>query len=368
MAISLHDDILFELLNHFIRQSDVATIMLTCKSLHSAGMMPLLRFGVELRKKDQISAFGHFISVDPSARAPHVRRLSLNLKLTTTTEADAEGISEQAKVLVEIFRMTTRLEDLSIDSCEQWLQLPGREDLAEAITSCEHLRRFRVSHPTGSTRIRALMEEMKSSLIEIDLFCSPWHRYIDIIPIVSRHCDTLEKLIAANVKFTQAAVRFPRMRTLALNAFWGTTSYNYYQMAPNLRYLELLDPSMTLVDMNMREQNKALTLWKDLDHICGSLDALYSLGLSCHVKRVEVDSLSTESVQRFRTLLADTSPSRLVLHLYKYDSRTRLLSDLLGGPGAANVTHVYLHILLFKHTRFGTAEAFMVSTLHNRDP
>ncbi|OJT11729.1 hypothetical protein TRAPUB_11753 [Trametes pubescens] len=360
-APRLSQDILLELLNHVQRQSDVSTLMRTCKTLRDAGTRPLLSHGVTVANATQLRTFCAYVLRDVPNRAPHLRRLYLKIRLEPNVDDEPEDDSDAKnsyssatlskdtlRMLVTVLRKTTNLEDLSIDSSEELLERENK--LVNAIIALERVRRLQV-HSVGELTGR-ILDNIKSSLVEIDLHCYSEEMYdpSPLIPMAGHHRDTLEKLSGWYVELGDATVRFPRVRALALRSFWGLDTATLHHAFPSLQYLELSVPA-DLDAEPTRQENAAAAEnhpWGVLRRLCGAVDALYALGTAPRAKVVEADyigSYDATMLARFRTVLSESGSSHAVLHLgygYGFSLPAEKIPDLLPIEGA--VTHLALDI------------------------
>lgn len=374
--LRLSQDILLELLQHVPRQSGVATLMRTCKTLRDAGTRILLSHGVTVGNATQLRSFCAFMLRDVSARAPHLRQLYLKIRLECNLDGEPEDDSDAAndysgstlskdtlRMLLTVLQQTTNLEDLSIDSCEELLERENK--LVNAIIALEHVHRLQV-HSVGELAGRVL-DNIKSSLIEVDLHCYTEEMYdpSPLIPMVERHCNTLEKLSGWYIELGDATVQFPRVRALALRSFWGLDTATLHRAFPNLQYLELSVPA-DLDAESARQENAAAANnhpWGVLRRLCGAVDALYALGTAPHAKAVEVDwsgSYDAIMLARLRTTLSEARASHAVLHLgygYGFSLPAGKLPDLLP-LGGTTITHLALDICT--SSVMGTADDLLV--------
>ncbi|KAI0698690.1 hypothetical protein C8Q76DRAFT_244351 [Earliella scabrosa] len=363
---SLGPDILLVLLEH-LPQSDVSLMMKTSKALYAAGLRPLLRHGVTLKNEALLTSFCQFILRDVSTRAPLVRKLYVNYTIESNydeddidededeDDEDADNESEDPpapsqglRLLISVLSSTSKLEDLSMDSCEEFLQ--REKGLFKAITALKSLRRLQLA--SIEERAAALVDEVKSSLVEIDLFCHSEEadESNNPVPIVKRHAGTLEKLSASYVQLDDLDTQFPKLRALALRVISDFQTATLRQAFPNLKYLELSRLHYGDAD-ELRTENQegaGLEPWEHLEHLCGDLDALYGLALSpTQVRRVDVLDVSgsEQELGKLHTLLAETSPSRLWLCPATTRKMTPAqLSELLKDPAARTLTHLALDI------------------------
>ena len=364
MIPTLGLDVLLIVFGHLTRQCDVAALSQASKALHSVGVRQLLRLGVTIATDSQLASFAAFISGDVPGRAPYVWKLYIKLDVDPIGDDESafgdeemgdedEDSSESLRMLGDILRQTTALEDLSIDSCEELLE---REPaVLEAIIALKKLRRLQVSSVGELTS--SILEKIKSSLVEVDLHCysEEMDEPDDPVSIIEPHRTTLERLSASYVEVQDTDTDFPRLRALALRKFSSFDPLVLRKLFPNLVYLEL---SPGVDDIEDPEELRAAIReehveepWNALDHLCGSVHALYGLGVAQKVERVDVDDLTMQGgpLTRLHTLIADTTPSRLLVHIGYGPSAPfdgAALAGLLPVLEVSSITHLVLDLCL----------------------
>ncbi|KAI0682311.1 hypothetical protein C8T65DRAFT_750658 [Cerioporus squamosus] len=362
---SLGWDVLLIVLEHLPRQSDVAAMSRASTTLRAASIRHLLRFGVTLSRKHHLSSFVSFLRSDVSNRAPQVRKLYIksNVKPVDDDIYDdgtiydgykRKAASAISRLLCEVIGQTTELEDLSIDLCEEILE--HERGVLKAIVALKKLRRLQVSSVGELTA--SLFEQMKSLLVEVDVHClsDEMDMLDDPIPIVVPHRGTLERLSASYVEVQDDQTQFPRLRVLALRMITSFDGLVLRKVFPNLKYLEVAPGTFTFENpYELREyslEEHVDDSWSALEHLCGGLEALYGLGITQAVKRVDVDDFTltsdSESLSLLHDLVRDTSPSRLLLHI-GYGVQTlegRQIRRLLAISEASSISHLVLDLCL----------------------
>ncbi|KAI0650996.1 hypothetical protein C8Q79DRAFT_1844 [Trametes meyenii] len=396
-------DVLFELLQHVPRQSDVSALMRTSKHLYEAGSKPLLAFGVTLTDDQQLQSFCDFILRDASTRAPSLRRLHLKFKLdpesqgneddydeydgedededddgddddgagvkrkTTVSASQKSGQTPPSKValdkLLKVLPLTQNVEDLRIDWCEEFLELDKK--LVEPLISFERLRHLDL-HSIGVLTQRVL-DETKSKPAEIDLSFSSDEGYDppELIPCLSRHRISVENIRSSNAELGSISEPFPRVRALALRALCDPDLPSLHKGFPNLTHLTLTKLDIGSAD-RMRKDNMsaaASSPWGVLDHLCGALEALYILGTSPRVRKLEVEGISQSKTTfaQLHTVVAEAQPSHLILRLESWGSYdVKRVAGLLPS-GELAVTHLVLDMSPW--VLKGSADAFISGLL-----
>ncbi|RPD63559.1 hypothetical protein L227DRAFT_599177 [Lentinus tigrinus ALCF2SS1-6] len=360
----LNWDIFLVVLEHLPRQSDVAAMSRASKKLHAASIGYLLLPGVTISTGAQLASFTAFLSSDVATRAPKVRKLYFKLGVDESDLiADMDGedkmiwFPKNIRLVGTVLRKTTQLEDLSIDSCEELLQC--ERGIFKAIIVLKNLRRLRVSSIGELTA--SVFDKVKSSLVEIDYDC--YHGEMDSSEepddptgTIDRHRSTLQRLSASYVQVQDTDCDFPHVRALALRRIFLYDAGVLRKVFPNLEYLELSPGVHGFDDYELvREASREDYVdgtWNALQHLCGSLEALYGLALTRGVKRVDVDDidLTSECLARLHTLITDTSPSHLLMHVGYGDEADKVegakIGELLAIPEASCITHLVLDLCL----------------------
>ncbi|KAI0369603.1 hypothetical protein BV20DRAFT_967908 [Pilatotrama ljubarskyi] len=384
----LSHDVLLELMHHLPRQSDVSSLMRTSKTLWDSGIKPLLSRGVTVENAAQLSSFCDFMLKDGSrSRILHIRKLHLVFQLDengdadedeSDTESDTENSNFDAasedgaslhvplskgtlRRLAEVLQNAANLEELRIDSCEEFFEL--HKGLAKSIKGLTRIRRLFVS--SVGPLAADMLEHIKSTVVELDLHCRQVDMYEPdtLLPFVQSRRASLEKLSAWYVELDTPDALFPRLRALALRSFVDgeLDVISLHRTFPNLQYLELSSPSYLGCDES-RKANRPHAekgLWS-LAHLCGALDALYSLGMTPRTTKVEVDHIYSDAaiLDHLRTVISEARPSHLVIHAGHFVLRRLDIKDIPAllpqAPEEVLVTHLSLNI----HLRylFGSAD------------
>lgn len=367
-------DILFALLEH-LPPAELLIIARSCKTLHGPSIRALLRQGVTLTNTQQLRSFCAFLQADVPVRAPLIR--NLNLSFRPSIPGRITNIVPVANhPLLWLFQHMNALDRLRIKYADLWLQVVQGLDtvLAELTT----LRSLYIAW-LGNTLYKVI-DSSKSQLIEIEIDCGgPEIVHMGEIPnVVKAYHTTLERIIARNCGvFSSDSLVFPRMRALALRNCEGSALYLLYSVFPNLRYLEVSGTYVLSEDEPPWWQRGSHVSvehpehpWLDLEHLCGPLYSLCRLPLSRRtLKHLDVDHVdsSLPNLERLHTLIASTSPSRLIVRTGWQEGgvrniffNTEKMPALLDVPEAALITHFVLDMLV--HRESGTEDALLVST------
>ncbi|PIL25149.1 hypothetical protein GSI_13038 [Ganoderma sinense ZZ0214-1] len=398
---SLCFDVLFELFYHVHEQWDAVALASTCKIMNSFGAKRILSFGVEIKDFFTFTSFCLFMLADLDRRGPLLRKLIISIgpevvprdawglhdidsddeepemesdkdqdkgqhpgKHDVGVQADSE--EDRVESLI-VLRALTRLEDLDI-GCVEDLLLRDNRDIRRALRNLPALRRLRTA-AFGSGML-SLVRGVMAPLVEIDLDLR-YHnmdRYIDLFDVLESpaFAATLEKVTVWHVAlggpdFVWHTLKdkpcFPRVHTLSARGIDGGICLPALVHAfPNLHTLDLTDVVHENENgaMNLRAErsrNKAFRLegvWQSLKHLCGDLDALYALGSTRVVSRVDVDkmSLTAAALRRWRSVVDQTRPSRLLMHFVEETDidvyATPYLGEFFPSQAVGGMTHLAL--------------------------
>ncbi|KAI0325969.1 hypothetical protein GY45DRAFT_1311290 [Cubamyces sp. BRFM 1775] len=363
-------DVLLELLYHIPQQSVISSLMRTSKDLLKLGEKELVGRGVTLESDAQVRSFCGFIRRDPPSRAVHLRKLSLEFRYDPEIDADDDDFSlgppppskATCKLLLKVLRRAINLEHLRIDSCEELLE--RQPQIQDAVAALKALRQLQLSSIGVLTD--KMLKKMKSSLTSLDLRCYSEEIEVpdELLSMVGRHRETLEKLSGWYCGLGSFTQQYPRVRALALRAFYELGAAVIRQAFPNLQYLELTAPRELGEIEDVREENLQQTAnppWTPLWYLCGSVDALYALGALPRVKKLEVDYVSSrqECLTRLRGVVAESHPSQVVLQIGYYEWNAQFTvtatSELLPEESAPDITHLVLDMSV-KALRGSSAE------------
>ena len=247
-------------------------------------------------------------------------------------------------MLTTLFKAASNLEELSIEFCEDLLELDQyselqeygfRTELATAISLSRSLQRLSLS--SLGLRTQCLLHELLATLVEVNIdFEHNATGNEDLLAALSAHRDTLETITAIHVAVngrapTQPTPVFPRVRSLSL---WHITDLSLESLLvgfPNLRELSLgavalgRDHAFT-VSTNWATPDSEH--WSLLTILRGDVAALDALGLTRSVRTLEVarGTLHPADCAMLHDVLSGVTPERLLLHVGHYYDRALLPS------------------------------------------
>ena len=359
---------------------DVLALMETSRALLLAGVPHLLGLGVVITSETALESFCRFLFRDLPTRGPLLRQLRVSIKLPPldlfddTADSDSEDDFEDEGMdvdqpeprpssvysLTTILRSATRLRDVSLDYFEELLQRePG---LTDALIQLDSLRRLR----TTSFGLRALsvLPRIIAPIEEADIH--QWFNGMETSPVffdfLAPFRSTLKKLTIWcadlwSVNHEEVDCRFPLVHTLSLRQVNTSVDLEVLLSAfPNLRHLDLTDHQgaerrTTTVHLD-HIRNRELDCtddWHSFEHLSGDLPSLYALGLTRHVRRVDISDihLNLQSLAPLHAVVAGTTPTHLSLHMGYHRGQIQKLTTLpalLHVADAQSITHFALDI------------------------
>lgn len=361
---SLGEDIFYTLLGH-LTQADIAVLMRVSRAFYDMAIGPLLLRGVMIRSKRQLAAFCVFILKATTSRSSYLRELFIEIWNDDLVCYEEEVLSndiryqdmipkhpsEGMRLLGRVLTHATQLTDLGVSNSEELLQ--RYPHLVSDFANLPRLRRLTVTSCGPHTR--SMLTSLKSSLIEVSF--NGYGVYEDPISSIWTHCDTLEKvkLLYCQLRAQTTDVIFSRVRALSLEHLHGADTALLSKAFPNLRYLQLnhtVFPQDTLEQLRAANERGCRNgSWLALKHLGGNLEELFGLAVPRRLKRLEIGSLSAEPatviLPRLHTLISDTTPSHLLLHVrFNKHFTTAEARRLLSVPAASHISHLVLSISL----------------------
>ncbi|TFK83923.1 hypothetical protein K466DRAFT_665497 [Polyporus arcularius HHB13444] len=241
-----------------------------------------------------------------------------------------------AKLVLDVLRGATCLQRLSIGWADAILDaVPG---VASAISRLPALKSFTVEpysvHAQHS--VTDVLATMQSRLTFLHLLhvtykscddsqTGAWD--YDLPRALAPHLGTLEELHLGSPDGRTPRVRsttlhtleiplaeqrprprelfeaFPNLRTLRTNNYWS--GFDPFESVEEDRYLELRDGRIS--------EQRGGHVWASLDTLRGSFMHLYVLGLTCPVRRLEIQSYLPSKHGAAMDIVRDASPQKLIL-------------------------------------------------------
>ncbi|KAI0718015.1 hypothetical protein C8T65DRAFT_725944, partial [Cerioporus squamosus] len=351
---SLPFDIFAILLQLLETRRDINALMLASKDIYTEGIRHLLRFPITITDDKQLVSFCCFVLRDIPRCASNLRQLHICIPLKLRHYMDRYRVYANdpdlrgASLMVRVLQKATRLEELSIDWCEELLE---REDrLVSSIASLSSFRSLRVS--SFGLLSCELLQNVRSPLRTLEVDC--WRPDVmqnghDDLPLpyllgtLPAHCcQTLETLVVwyPNIGSRHAAeescraLRFPCVRTLSLRNPANLNLKFLVRAFPHLVRLEIMDVSFDEDDIEERHNaNIQEACWPSLQEVSGDGESLYALGLTSSVRRVDAicpnDFYRTR--RRLQESLVETRPTHFLLHFGYYRDEDEEGCDPNGG-------------------------------------
>ena len=265
------------------------------------------------------------------------RRASPQVTVTDEFRQKTEG----AVLLADVLGETKNLEELRIGYCEELFELAqmggemrnwGSDRLQAAIAGLTSVRRLRIA--SFGLRTLSLLPTMRTPLVEVDInfYYTVIEQHPDFLDILSPFCGTLRKVTVWHVDLyidfiglQDNTPRFPHVHTLSIRRVDGLSLSVLVFAFPNIQVLEItdlwLDDTTYPPDVHeARDENLAVPdeeLWPELQHLSGDIYALYALGLTRHVHRLDISEmhLDEELSTMLHSTLETVRPARLLLHI-----------------------------------------------------
>ncbi|RPD64100.1 hypothetical protein L226DRAFT_372475 [Lentinus tigrinus ALCF2SS1-7] len=339
-------DIFAMLLQLLDIRADVRALMLARKDIYAEGARRLLKFPITISDDRGLVSLCQFILRDPLDRAPGLRQLHISIPLKLRhffeeyrvyrDDPELRGVPLLLRVLPKV----TRLEDLSIDWCEEFLERDN--GLIPLIASLGTLRRLCIS--SFGLLSCDLLASLRSPLQELEVDCwmsdiGCWGKeaipLAGLMAIIHGHSQTLEILIVwfsshvesrdATRGWYQQLREFPCLHSLSLRSPGEVDLELLVGLFPNLRSLNITDIwGVEDADVeNMHDDNMEQPCWPSLEEVSGDVDALHALGLTSSVRRVDATcplNYDSDREWRLHQFLGQTGPTHLFLH-FGYDIR-----------------------------------------------
>ncbi|KAI0706964.1 hypothetical protein C8Q76DRAFT_140348 [Earliella scabrosa] len=360
----------------------VSKMARTCRALYHEGSKLLLEERVYLGSMDNITSFCHFMLADPAVRFSSFRNwLHINLNLL----GNPDMAPVQEPVLTPFINVIRRCENLTrlhitvlepilgagIELCSALASLPSLQDLAVGAVDVYD------SHPQLATMMRSI----RSPLVSVGL-CLPYvdhgvlsgyRREADPIWLFANLSTTLQVFswdgrlhigsthIYPHVKLCHTRVGQPLIRPY-IASFPNLSIFRFVTRPfPDLGLFELSTASSDIwsnTEENgslwneYRERNRKDQLlygtWAGLDTLITNSLVAYTLGLTCHVRRLHLlvhgDVRPSKTIATIRSVLNDTRPCCLRLSFFIGD--VVIIRHLMKhpGPGFRSIEALELHL------------------------
>ncbi len=361
-SIILNVDIL-QIILSFLPRGDLLSVSSTSRFWREWAIKELLSRPVNLGLPKELESWCRFVLADEN-RPTRVRDLSIHLE-------DLGSISKRrARLLVKFLERATRLRRLFIGLGEAVFDAdPG---VPSAISRLPALESFEVDPWSADAQetLNEILLDMKSRLKFLSLHVA--FHYLDgrelwkyeIPRMLAPHREHLEELHLDSPDTRVLEICYPRLRTLKTPVTEvQPRPSSMFKAFPSLRHLSLSpdllseDPFAAIPEdrypalrhSRVSEQSGG-RVWSSLDTLQGLLIPLYVVGLTCPVRRLEIQRYIVGAHDAAVDVVKSACPQKLVLDIHCRNPDTAMLREpsLLasGSPDRQHVTHLTLKLRL----------------------
>ena len=300
----------------------VAKLMATCKTFNRAGTKYLFIPPLTITKATHLLSFISFFLPPNNPRTVKYRTqfpvgLSIHLLDPSHNALLAPALTWFFTVIVPTMPHFTHLE---LQHVEGLLSVnPG---LGKAIAALTRLEVLKVTK--GGALCGDMLEAMRSSLvyayIHLDQEADRMERGPDSL-LRNSHATLRVLETHATESVHRHGTTFPGLQSLSHYDCGFPLTGQLMRICPNLRYLHINQSSgqkwPEVEEYHQSHRNSLggeACVWTSLYKYTGSLNALYMLGLTCHISIVDIhDEKNPFTAPALRELLQDTTPSHLIL-------------------------------------------------------
>ncbi|TFK83922.1 hypothetical protein K466DRAFT_602440 [Polyporus arcularius HHB13444] len=356
-AIILNLDIL-QIILSFVPRVDLLSVSCTSRFLREWAIKELLSRPVRIRLPKELESWCRFFLADEN-RPAHVRDLSIYLE-------DLESVSQRrAKLLLKFLQRATRLRRLFLGLAE--IALNADPEIPSAISRLPALESFAVDPfcRDAQATTNEIIANMTSRLKVLSLYAAIHGGELwgyDIPRMLAPHREHLEELCLDFPDVRVLELHFPNLHTLKIpvNDQQPRPS-SMFKSFPNLRHLSLFQDLLSydhfaavpedlysaLRQSRMSEES-GRRVWSSLDTLRGLLILLYVVGLTCPVRRLEIEGYSGNAHDAAVDVVKSTCPQKLLLDIRCNNPVRAIVREpsLLGSgsPDRQHVTHLTLRI------------------------
>ena len=306
---SLDIDALSHILAFIDSSEDISRAARSCRTLYFVGVSTLLKGGVTIHHSRHFSSFLSFIRRDAEYRVPLVRRLNILARLDDHVETDPKTFCD---TLMRILRQCRSIRTLHVEHTTLLVRHGHRHRCPQIVTilsALDQLQELRLAALgfVAAEDIHTVLGSVSSSQLDnldLDFPCGlpppQWERYkYDSICGFPPSISSVRTLRLADASLRLTSVQLANVATLVLTSYHDSLA-QLLRLSLNVRRL-ILDgiscgDASDSIDV-MRQQNRAAFIaadpkWEGLDYLRGTPSDVYTLGLSCAVRRWDVPSSS----------------------------------------------------------------------------
>lgn len=312
-------DVLFIVMGFLESSADIASLMRTCHTMRSAGVIPILSTPIRLRTTEAMKSFYLFVSTDMTYRGQLVRDLSIQC-----TRLHAMEQKQAAADLVNILPRMSKIDTLLLSPLDGLLKVDDR--FRNVLRNLQKIRSFKVHH-VGWGGI-SVLQNLRSHPIRLHVvFDGNQLAGSDTAEHLSRLAPFLQHLSVHYPEFHTAVTPYHCLRSLYLEDLFSPRIDLLGQFFPNLKKLTIIIhhnyPAASAIDV--RNDNLiASTGWPDLDTLHGDILSLWCAGVCTKVRFLAFDvglalsfprRLTQSRILRFQDVINDTRPEILKIDI-----------------------------------------------------
>lgn len=320
---------------------DTATVLsfsLVSHSLRSIAVKRLLRMEpVGLRNERTVRGFHRFIFADAHSRLPLLRALNISFKRVVGEQTRQEVV----KCVLDLLEHATHLESLVLPCPRQTFQSLADPRIPGAISRISTLRelclRGGYHHREGSTEMAGIVKYTRSAsclrILRFPLSALPstcGYGYGVKIAVLDeclhRLAPTLEKLVLeistpGSILFDTKGTEYLALRSLTMGIEDGLVRMDILvHKFPALdgtldvrsSCMQDDEPKQQQIRTSNQEHQKRQS-WRHLDCVMGNVLALFTLGLTCPVRRLVLDGFRTHKKSHLVEILRSAPPTHFNL-------------------------------------------------------
>ncbi|OCH85085.1 hypothetical protein OBBRIDRAFT_829116 [Obba rivulosa] len=316
---------IYDYIMSFLEPHDLAKMMRTCRTLHSAGTKYLVNHPYPFCRPEILISYCRFVLRDIPRRCPALRAIHLNFRdlhphsLPSATQA----IQLLIWVLSEVPSLQwsrIAIPSLVLDSFPELLLSPYSMRSLRSLT----IRDCRMEHAKMIRKLHAPLEEL-----DLCFQSAPSIHSQDIAWLLRRFAGTLRVLTVEGFPFgDEATTIFPHVRKLSVSVCDTSFSigilYTLFPEVTDVTFVEqdseMLDiTSQLLAQYHFRNGRCPIgSRWSQLQSLTGSVEDLYAMSLACQVDHLIV-SFESRGALKFSTVIKDAISRRLSLELIAHD-------------------------------------------------
>ena len=296
-APSLNLDVLNVIYAHLLKHRDTSSMMQTCRSLYRLGIPHLLassQLPIVISDTRTITSFCSFMlaKLFSSEKIRAFRGLDIDPSFSDNVDH-----LHVASNLVRVFNISSYLEKLIVRDVTKFFGL-WPEIQKDAVNSLRSLRLLYLFHVDDKSV--QLLKGMTSPLQELHVSGPEDHLDTTHLPWLSNMAATLTTLTSVDgIYYSQDDIVYPQMKKLHIDHSHLLSITRLIRSFPNLTDLTVNECNISFDDLALQalrlgyriRKNALKNRWTSLDGLKGDLEFVYSLGLSCPVRELNILSV-----------------------------------------------------------------------------